>query len=539
MSLKYILIFYVYLFKNIISEDCSNFNSENSCQGSATEYPDSWSDRKWQTPPRDNPLWRESYQDMHLIVGYVQILYNNDKTSAQLNIITSLNTEKLPNDHTVTYIFGSTRTTLNTYEVSKEDTSTAIDVRVEVSVSGNIIAQLKLDPVDLIWNNIKINSSANYENGQKGAIIEMFGWLYDDIAKECEFIGKAGYLGVKIFPPQEAIFSFSTVENGELNPWYFIYQPVSYKLHSRNGNRSQLKNMIDTCRKNNVRVYADAVINHMTGSGNDMFPDHRNQAGGSCVHWTNKNSSAGSPWYTHGYQYQNSTFSDKRPGLEYPSVPYNPSHFHCERSLNSWTDPFYLNYGWLVGLADLKTESDYVRQRIADYLTDLLSIGFSGFRIDAAKHISPDNLSAIFKKLKDNLGGGDLPEDFISYLEVIIGGEKDLLMCNENSYNFGTYFEKAMTKSGMSESDISKIKIWESDYPKEFPICGYWSISSERYAIGLDCHDDQFPGSSSRDMGDKGSVLVKEKNVDKHRNFQVFFFKFRWKCLPEAMEIGK
>jgi alpha-amylase len=46
-----------------------------------------------------------------------------------------------------------------------------------------------------------------------------------------------------------------------------------------------------------------------------------------------------------------------------------------------------------------------VRQRIADYFTDLLAIGFSGFRIDAAKHISPTNLAEIFKKLKNNLGG--------------------------------------------------------------------------------------------------------------------------------------
>lgn len=521
MSPYFYLILIFYFIQNLIAEDCSNFNQENSCQGSGTEYPDSWKDRKWQTPPRDHSLWRDSYQDMNLIVGYVQILYNSDKTNAQLKVNTWLNNEKLPIEYIVTYVFGNTRTSSNTFLVSKQDTFSAVQVSVEVSASGTVIAQLNLESIDLIWNNPKINSPNNYENGQKGAIIEMFGWPYDDIAKECEFIGKAGYLGIKVFPPQEAIFSFTTVENGELNPWYFIYQPVSYKLHSRSGNRFQLKNMIDTCRKNNVRVYADAVINHMTGNGNDMFPDHRNPAGGSCVHWSSKNSSAGSPWYTHGYQYQNSPFSGKRPGLEYPSVPYDPSHFHCERSLSSWTDPFYLNYGWLVGLADLKTESEYVRQRIADYLTDLLSIGFSGFRIDAAKHISPDNLSAIFKKLKDNLGGGDFPEDFISYLEVIIGGEKDLLMCNENNYNFGTYFEKVMSKAGLSQSDISKIKIWESDYPKEFPICGYWSIPSERYAIGLDCHDDQFPGSSSRDMGDKGSVLVKEKNVDKHRNFQV------------------
>jgi alpha-amylase len=70
-----------------------------------------------------------------------------------------------------------------------------------------------------------------------------------------------------------------------------------------------------------------------------------------------------------------------------------------------------------------------VRERIAAYMTDLLSIGFSGFRMDAAKHIQPKSLAAIFAKLKNNLGGGEYPDDFMTYLEVIIGGEKDLLMC--------------------------------------------------------------------------------------------------------------
>ena len=72
----------------------------------------------------------------------------------------------------------------------------------------------------------------------------MFGWPYDQIEKECEFIGKAGYLGVKVFPPNEAILTYDTVENGELNPWWFIYQPVSYKLKSRHGTRKQFKSML-------------------------------------------------------------------------------------------------------------------------------------------------------------------------------------------------------------------------------------------------------------------------------------------------------
>ena len=86
-------------------------------------------------------------------------------------------------------------------------------------------------------------------------------------------------------------------------------------------------------------------------------------------------------------------------------------------------------------------------------------MGFSGFRIDAAKHISPDNLAAIFVILKSNLGG-TLPDDFLTWLEVIIGGEKDLLMCQDNPYNYGKSFENRMRQKGLSDSDIFKVKIW-------------------------------------------------------------------------------
>lgn len=92
-------------------------------------------------------------------------------------------------------------------------------------------------------------------------------------------------------------------------------------------------------------------------------------------------------------------------------------------------------------------------------------MGFSGFRIDAAKHISPTNLAAIFAIFKSNLGGS-IPDDFITYLEVIIGGEKGLLMCEDNPYNFGSSFANLMRQKGLSDADIAKVKIWESDYPK-------------------------------------------------------------------------
>jgi alpha-amylase len=230
-------------------------------------------------------------------------------------------------------------------------------------------------------------------------------------------------------------------QNGELNPWYFYYQPVSYRLEGRHGTRDELREMINTCRSNGVRVYADAVVNHMSGGGNDVWPQHRNGGGGGyCATWSAKSSSGQMPYFTHNFMFENSTNTGLYPGDEYPGVPYNPTDFHCERSLNSWNSPFDMNYGWLSGLVDLNTESPYVQQRIAHYFADLLSIGFSGFRMDAAKQISPTDIAQIMAKFKTSMGGADLPKDFITYLEVLIGGEKDLLMCDDGDYNYGKSF---------------------------------------------------------------------------------------------------
>lgn len=55
----------------------------------------------------------------------------------------------------------------------------------------------------------------------------------------------------------------------------------------------------------------------------------------------------------------------------------------------------------LLGLPDLATGSEYVRQRIADYLNNMIDIGVAGFRIDAAKHIWPEDIESIIKRLKD------------------------------------------------------------------------------------------------------------------------------------------
>ena len=46
-----------------------------------------------------------------------------------------------------------------------------------------------------------------YKKGQKGAIVELFGWPYKDIMEECPALGKMGWMGVKVFPPSEHVMT--------------------------------------------------------------------------------------------------------------------------------------------------------------------------------------------------------------------------------------------------------------------------------------------------------------------------------------------
>jgi hypothetical protein len=86
--------------------------------------------------------------------------------------------------------------------------------------------------------------------------------------------------------------------------------------------------------------------------------------------------------------------------------------------------------------------------------------------------------------------------------------------------NYGGYLESALYAAGWSSADVQKVKIWNSGYPKE-PQLGYCSISPTRNAVQNDDADQQTSGSTSRDMGDQGCVLVEGCLEDTHRGRHV------------------
>ena len=508
---------FVTLIATALAASCNSNNGQFSCNGNDIAMKASAEESRWQTPPRGADDWQEGYSGMSHVVGYARVQYKDtSRTAATVTVVPTVNPKY--NIQKVTYEYNGVASDSEVYEVSQSSLPTEdLKIRIIVHMADGTTEYTDLEPLDFVWSIPAANLPSQYEGGQKGGIVEMFGWPFNDIAKECEFMGRAGWMAVKVYPPQDAVLSFDQPQSNLLNPWYWIYQPAAYRLTSRMGTRAEYRAMVKECRRHNVLVYNDMVVNHMAAGGNDVL-SHCN----GNDWWGPKASSTGAPYFGVTFNYGVDKYTGKINTVEFPAAAYGPLHFHCERSLNSWSDGFILNAGWLVGLSDLATETDYVRDRIATWIVENLGAGASGIRMDAAKHICPDDIAAIFGKVKTYMGGA-LPGDFMAYLEVILGGEGDMLLCNYNSYQYSEYLTDALKKSGLSESDIAKVKIWQSWYPGETGKCE-GKIPSERLVIENDDHDQQKPGSSSRDMHGMGSVLVIEKDVNKHRQFEVQVF---------------
>ncbi|GAA4787983.1 alpha-amylase family protein [Streptomyces ziwulingensis] len=191
--------------------------------------------------------------------------------------------------------------------------------------------------------------------GTKDVTAVLFEWNFASVAKECTTaLGPAGYGYVQVSPPAEHI------QGGQ---WWTSYQPVSYRIAGRLGDRTAFRNMVNTCHAAGVKVVADAVVNHM---------------------------SAGSGTGTGGSSYAK---------YHYPGLYSAPDFDDCTSQIADYQDRYNVQHCELVGLADLDTGESYVRGAIAGYLDDLLSLGVDGFRIDAAKHIPAADLADIKSRL--------------------------------------------------------------------------------------------------------------------------------------------
>ncbi|XP_035222817.1 pancreatic alpha-amylase-like isoform X2 [Stegodyphus dumicola] len=308
-------------------------------------------------------------------------------------------------------------------------------------------------------------------------IVHLFEWKWNDIAEECEsFLGPYGYGGVQVSPPNENGIVWEPSWNKAIKrPWFERYQPVSYKLFTRSGSELEFRDMVRRCNNANVRIYVDTVINHMTG-----------------------NIGAG-----HGTA---GSYFD--PGVpKYDGVPYGPEHFNSRNKcptgsgdIENYNDKVQVRNCKLSGLNDLDLSQEYVRNKIAEYMNNLIQIGVAGFRVDAAKHMWPDDLSIIYNRL-NNLNEVYFPagrKPFI-YQEVIdMGGEpikseEYVEFGRVTEFRYGKYLGDVIRKN--FDQRLKYLRNFGED----------WSFVSGSNALTfVDNHDNQ----RGHGAGGYGSILT-------------------------------
>lgn len=265
-------------------------------------------------------------------------------------------------------------------------------------VAGLAVGFDAAGPVAFAGDSPKAQSSVA---GQADVVVQLFQWPWESVAAECtSVLGPKGFGAVQVSPPQEHV-----VLDEEGHPWWQDYQVVSYLTDTRRGDREDFKDMVAACHDAGVEVYADVVVNHTTGPGSGV-------------------GSAGSE-----YSY-----------FDHPAVPYEFDDFHhCGRGdddvIEDFDDPWEVQNCHLLGLADLATEEPDVRSELAAYLADLMTLddmetgGVDGFRVDGAKHMPAEDVSAIIAEAEslagreatvftEVIGGTPAPADPESYTDI-------------------------------------------------------------------------------------------------------------------------
>lgn len=226
---------------------------------------------------------------------------------------------------------------------------------------------------------------------EKAVGVQMFGWNWNSLKTECATnLGPAGVDWILVDPPSDHVKG---------PQWWIHYQPTNYDIIGDHGTREQFKAMIEACNAAGVQVVADAVVNHMANGIGVSF-------GGKAYGMKLK--------YADVY-----TKPNFHEGLD-----RNDPHY-CIGDIRNWDEFNERTNCRFPGLPDLATEQEYVRNKIAGYLNDLLSLGVVGFRFDAAKHMQPQDIAAIYNKLdkpaflvQEIPGDSDTAEDYLANGDV-------------------------------------------------------------------------------------------------------------------------
>jgi alpha-amylase len=213
------------------------------------------------------------------------------------------------------------------------------------------------------------------------SIVALFGWKWIDIMHEVPFLAEHGYDAIKISPPQEFV-----TRSG--NPWWEIYQPITYQLSSFYGTQEEFIKMVDFCHGYNIKVYADLILNHMA----DFVESEPEHVG------------------TNGHKFEKYSYgplNDENDRYEYDDFYHFSSKDNKQISNEDYCkleNIWHLEHYDLLHLPKLNMNNPHVISILRKYIKHLLSLGIDGFRIDAAKHLKIPAVEKIFAGLATHDG---------------------------------------------------------------------------------------------------------------------------------------
>lgn len=231
-------------------------------------------------------------------------------------------------------------------------------MNIKQIISANIVAA-----------GVAFSSVANAE-----AILHAFNWEYDDVAVKAQEIANLGYKKVLVSPAYKS-------SGGQ---WWARYQPQDYRvIDNPLGNTTDFKEMISALKVHGVEVYADIVFNHMANESSQRS-DLNYPGSAVLAQYANNNDSA-----------SQALFGDISENL------FSGNDFHPAGCITDWGNAGHVQYWRLcggngdTGLPDLDPNNWVVSQQ-KKYLQKLKEFGVTGFRVDAAKHMSNYHINAVF-----------------------------------------------------------------------------------------------------------------------------------------------
>ncbi|WP_018984401.1 alpha-amylase family protein [Salinimonas chungwhensis] len=216
---------------------------------------------------------------------------------------------------------------------------------------------------------------------QADVILHAFNWQYDDVAEKAEEIAALGYKKVLVSPAYKSTGS----------QWWARYQPQDYRvIDNPLGDTDDFKAMVAALEAQGVETYADIVFNHMANEASQR--SDLNYPGVAVLdEYASRQS----------YYDRITLFGDVRNGLfsgnDFHGT-YDPQGPQC---ISDYSNVGDVQYNRLCGAApdpglpDLDP-NNWVVEKQKQYLQALKDFGVTGFRVDAAKHMTNYHINQVF-----------------------------------------------------------------------------------------------------------------------------------------------